>query len=88
MHILYTLPNGIKQTVYARGGARTALVTCNIAETGNTSIQDIITYYIDDTSQALESIHPFKEARFKLKTCLINQINKRLHTILALNSQY
>ena len=27
MHILYPLPNGIKQTVYARGGAPTALVS-------------------------------------------------------------
>jgi hypothetical protein len=47
------------------------------------SIHDIITYYIDDTSQILESIHLFKEARFKLKSCLIKQIIKRLHTILG-----
>jgi len=56
-------------------GLHDILITCNIAETGNTSIQDIITYYIDDTSQALESIYLFKETRFKLKSCLINQIN-------------
>ena len=48
------------------------------------SIHDIITYYIDDPSQALESIHLLKKARFKLKSCLINRINQRPHTILSI----
>jgi hypothetical protein len=47
------------------------------------SIKDITTYYNDDTWQALEWIRLFKEARFKLKSCLINQINSRWHTILG-----
>jgi hypothetical protein len=46
------------------------------------SINDIITYYIDDTWQALESIHQFEEARFKLNCAWLTKLNVQTKSCL------